>query len=112
MSATVTLPAAFSFLQPYAQRWSLETERARWGARMSSSMEDLQAYYDAIFPHVEEAIAYCDKFPLDAMPEDAVNLLRMIYSFIIVSFPVELWHQPGVPDTAATDFVRISEPLP
>jgi len=29
-----------------------------------------------------------------------------------VSFPVELWHQPGVPDTAATDFVRISEPLP
>ena len=54
----------------------------------------MQAFYDASLPRVEEAIAYCDTFPLDDMPDDAVNLLRLVYSFVIVSFPVELWRQP------------------
>jgi hypothetical protein len=46
------------------------------------------------------------------MPDDAVNLLRLVYSFVIVSFPVELWRQPYVPDTLGTSFDRLSEPLP
>jgi len=106
------LPGEFSQLEPYAGRWCLATEQERWAERMSSTIDELQTFYDAIYPHVADAIAYCDKFPLDDMPDDAVALLRMVYSFIIVSFPVELWRQPGVPDTAGTDFVRVSEPLP
>ena len=107
-----SLPKEFSDLDPFAERWCLATEPARWDARMSSSMEEMQEFYDAIFPRVTEAIAYCDQFPLDDMPDDAVNLLQMIYSFVIVSFPVELWRQPYVPDTLGTEFVRFSEPLP
>jgi hypothetical protein len=99
-------------LEPYAERWCLATENERWTERLASTMDDLQAFYDAAFPHVTDAIAYCDKFPLDDMPTDAVQLLRLVYSFIIVSFPVELWNQPSVPDTAGTDFVRIVEPTP
>jgi hypothetical protein len=106
------LPKEFADLEPYAEKWSLATERERWDTRMACSIEELQEFYDAIFPHVEEAMAYCDKFPLDKMPADAVNLLRMVYSFVLISFPVELWRQPYVPDTLGTDFVRISEPLP
>ena len=34
---------------------------------MASSMDDIQAFYDAFFPRAEAAIAYCDKFPLDDM---------------------------------------------
>jgi hypothetical protein len=112
MTEMAVLPGGFSQLEPYAERWSLATEQERWAERMSSTIDELQAFYDAIYPHVADAIAYCDTFPLDDMPDDAVALLRMIYSFIIVSFPVELWRQPGVPDTAGTDFVRVSEPLP
>ena len=33
-------------------------------------MAEMQAFYDAIMPRAEEAIAYCDKFPLDDLPED------------------------------------------
>jgi hypothetical protein len=106
------LPSDFAELEPFAEKWCLETERERWATRMSSSMEGLQAFYDAIFPRVEESIAYCDTFPLDGLPDDAINLLRMIYSFVIVSFAVELWRQPYVPDTLGTSFERISEPLP
>ena len=106
------LPGEFSELEPFAGRWCLATERERWAARLSSSMEELQAFYDAVFPRVTEAMAYCDQFPLDAMPEDAADLLRLVYSFVIVSFPVELWRQPYVPDTLGTSFDRLSEPLP
>ena len=107
-----SLPAEFADLEPFAAKWSLPTEHERYATRLSSSMEEMQAFYDAIFPRVEEAIAYCDKCPLDNMPDDAVNLLRLIYSFIIVSFAVELWRQPYVPDTLGTSFDRLSEPLP
>jgi hypothetical protein len=106
------LPGEFADLEPCAARWCLATERERWAERMASSMDDMQAFYDAILPRVPEAIAYCDKFPLDEMPDDAVALLRLVYSFVIVSFPVELWRQPYPPDTRGTSFDRLSEPTP
>jgi hypothetical protein len=112
VSGVALLPSAFGELEPFAGRWCLATERERWATRMSSSMEEMQAFYDTILPRVPEAIAFCDTFPLDDQPDDAVNLLRMIYSFVIVSFPVELWRQPCPPDTAGTAFERLSEPLP
>jgi hypothetical protein len=106
------LPGEFAELEPFASKWCLATERERWAQRLSTPIEDMQAFYDAIFPRVTEAMASCDKFPLDDMPEDAANLLRMIYSFVIVSFAVELWRQPAPPDTRGTAFERLSEPLP
>jgi hypothetical protein len=106
------LPSEFADLEPFAPKWCLATEKERWQERMSSSMAQLQALYDAVLPRVPEAMAYCDKFALDDMPDDAVNLLRLVYSFLLVSFPVELWAQTYPPDTRGTDFVRLSEPLP
>ena len=106
------LPTEFGELEPFAEQWCSATEPERWATRMSSSMDELQDFYDAILPRVPEAIALCDTFPLDDMPDDAVNLLRMIYSFVLVSFPVELWRQPYPPDTRGTAFERIGEPLP
>ena len=108
----VLLPVDFADLEPFAAKWCLATEPERWNERMASSMEEMQAFYDAILPRVPDALAYCDKFPLDDMPDDAVRLLQLVYSFIVVSFAVELWHQRHVPDTRGTSFDRISEPLP
>ena len=106
------LPSEFPDLEPFASKWCLATEPERWAQRLSSTMLEMQAFYDAIFPRVPDALAFCDKFPLDEMPEDALHLLQLVYSFVIVSFPVELWGQPHVPDTLGTSFDRISEPLP
>ena len=112
MTDMTLLPAEFSDLEPFAATWSLATEQERWARRMASSIDELQTFYDAALPRVPEAIAYCDTFPLDDLPADAVNLLRVVYSFVMVSFAVELWRQPHVPDTLGTDFVRTAEPLP
>lgn len=106
------LPSGFSDLEPFAERWCLATEGERYAERLSSTMEEMQAFYDAIFPRVEEALEYMDAFSLDDMPEDAVHLLQMIYSFVNVGYPVELWRQPNVPDSGATSLDRLVEPLP
>jgi hypothetical protein len=75
-------------------------------------MADMQAFYDAITPRAEEALAYCDQYPLDDLPPDVLNLLHLLYSMIMVSYPVECWGQPQVPDTGSVYLDLISEPVP
>ena len=106
------LPAEFSDLERFAEAWCLDSEPQRYAKRLASSMDEMQAFYDAIFPRAEEAIVYLEKFPLDALPEDAHRLLRLLYSLIIVSFPVEIWRQPYIPDTGTAQFELKIEPVP
>jgi len=106
------LPSEFSDLEPFAAKWCLATERERYATRLASSMDEMQTLYDASFPRAEDAIAYCDKFPLDDMPEDAQHLLELVYSLIMVSFPVEAWRQPHIPDAGAAYLDLLIEPIP
>jgi hypothetical protein len=113
MTETMTekLPPEFSDLEQYSD-WCLGTEAERYAKRLGSSMAEMQAFYDAITARAEEAISYCDKFPLEDMPDDVLNLMHLLYSMIQVSFPVECWKQPKVPDTGATTLDCVSEPVP
>jgi hypothetical protein len=104
-----TLPADFTDLEPFAQ-WSLETEAERYAMRLSSTMDDLQAFYDAAFPRLEDAMGYLDQFDLGALPEDATRLLWLCYSLVNASFPVEVWRQPRVPDSGAASLDMVVEP--
>jgi hypothetical protein len=106
------LPSEFSDLEPFAAKWCLATEQERYMERLASSMDEMQAFYDAIFPVADEAMTYLDKFPLDDMPDDALNLLHLLYSLVMVSFPVEVWGQPRIPDTGAAYLDLLVEPSP
>jgi hypothetical protein len=106
------LPSAFADLERFAAKWCLASEPERYAERMASSMEEMQELYDAVFPRVEEAIDYCDKFPLDDLPDDALHLLYLIYSLIMVSMPVDVWHQARVVDAGEAYFDRSVEPVP
>jgi hypothetical protein len=106
------LPRAFSDLEPFAATWCLGTERERFAQRLASTMDEMQAFYDAFTPRAEAAIAYCDGFPLDDLPPEVERLLQLLHSLVMVSFPVEAWRQPHIPDTGAAYLDRILEPLP
>ncbi|SPM34039.1 hypothetical protein MRAB57_1850 [Mycobacterium rhizamassiliense] len=106
------LPTAFAELENHAKVWCLATETERWNARISSSMADMRAFYDAFFPRLEEAIDYCDKFDLDDLPDDALNLLHLIYSLIMVAMAVEIMHQPAPTDAADAVMTRTGWPVP
>jgi hypothetical protein len=104
-----TLPAQFSDLEPFSG-WCLEFERQRYAQRLASTMDELQAFYDAAFPRLEAAMEHLDQYPLDALPDDARHLLWLCYSLVNVSFPVEVWRQPRVPDSGAASMDEIVEP--
>jgi gamma-glutamylcysteine synthetase len=91
------LPAAFTDLEPF-MAWSLATEPERQKKRMSSSMAEIQTFYDAILPRMDAVISYLDQFPLNAMPADAQRLLHLTFSLAEVAAAVELFKQPGVAD--------------
>jgi hypothetical protein len=106
------LPPEFADLEPWAATWCLATEPERWARRLASSMQELQAFYDALFPRAEEAIAWCDRFPPDDMPPEARRLLQLLHSLLVVSYAVEVWKQPEVVNCGSARIDRILEPLP
>jgi hypothetical protein len=108
---TTTLPPDFSDLEQFAD-WVLDTEAERYAKRLASSMDEMQAFYDAAFPRIDAALGYLDGFDLYALPEDAKNLLYLYCSLVNASFPVEVWRQPRVPDSGAASMDCVIELKP
>ena len=103
------LPADFADLEPFAE-WALPTERARYERRLSSTKNELQAFYDAAFPRLEAMCEYLKEVPLDGIADDDAALVRLCCSLVTVSFPVEVWRQPRVPDSGAASLDAVVEP--
>ena len=103
------LPTAFADLEPFAD-WALPTERARYHKRLSSTMDELQTFYDAAFPRLEDVCEYLKGVPLDGIGDEDSALLRLCLSLVTVSFPVEVWRQPRVPDSGAATLDAVVEP--
>ncbi|MBV8984412.1 MAG: hypothetical protein JO248_08235, partial [Acidimicrobiia bacterium] len=100
MGVNALLPPEFAELEEFAERWCLPTETERFARRMASDMDDLGAFYAAFSPRLEEAIEFCDRHLLDALPDDVDRLLQLIHSFVMVSMAVEIFHQPKIVDAA------------
>lgn len=93
-----SLPAEFADLDKYLD-WALPTERARSRKRLTSSMEEIKAFYDDMLARIEPALEYLNTFPLDDMPEPQQNLLNLTLMLAEVANAVELFKtQPGVID--------------
>jgi len=106
------LPVGYADLEPFAEAWCLPTEPERQSKRFSSTMAEMQEFYDVIAPRAEDLIAHLDTFSLDGLPVQETNLLHLVYSMIQVSFPVECWFQARVPDTGSAAFDCVFEPAP
>jgi hypothetical protein len=106
---TTSLPTDFADLEPFAG-FALPSERERYARRIESSMAELQAFYDAAMPRLDAAMSYLDQFPLDALADDGKRLLWLYCALVTVSFPVEVWRQPRVPDSGASSLDAVVEP--
>ena len=104
-----SLPPEFSSLEHLVPGWAIEDGHERYLKRVNSSMDEIQAFYDEVFPQAEEAVAYIDKFDYaEPLPEDVANLRNLLYSLITVSLAVELWKQPRVKHSSSTILTRVS----
>jgi len=103
------LPAEFADLEPFAD-WAIPTERARYEKRLSKTMDELQAFYDAVFPRLDAGASYLEQYDVDDMPDEAKRLVWLFCSLVTVSFPVEVWRQAKVPDSGSTALDAVAEP--
>lgn len=94
-----TLPDEFSELEQYVEKWAQPTAQERYDVRLASTMEEMDAFYDAMTARGEEAIEYLDRFDLDELTDEQLNLLWLLCSLSAVSFAVDCFKQPHVPDT-------------
>jgi hypothetical protein len=104
------LPVEFADWERFAD-WDLATEGERYDKRLASNMEQMQDLYDTVFPRLEEATQYCDRYPLNDLPEEIRSLMHILQSLIMVSFPVEVWKQARVPDSGAAYLDCAKEPV-
>jgi len=106
------LPEQFADLEPFARVWVLPTCEERYQRRLNSSMEDMQAFYEAMLPRGDEAFAYIDRFDFVDLPEKAVHLMWLLCSLSAVSFATDVFRQPRVIDSAGAELPLVVEPVP
>ncbi len=107
---TTLLPDEFADLEPFAD-WALD-ERGR-ALRQAAGQHHGRARRRSTTPR---SPASSPRWPtstrceLHELPEDASRLLWLCYSLVNVSFPVEVWRQPRVPDSGAASMDEVIEP--
>jgi hypothetical protein len=111
MTSTITtLPDGFSELERFVLEWAKPTRQERYDARLSKTSDELADFYDGIGARAEEAIVYLDGLDLRDLPEDATRLLQLLYSMVLVSYAVNVFHQPKIPDSGSAFFYTVTEP--
>jgi hypothetical protein len=96
------LPARFAALEPFCAKWTLSTTAERHRQRVSCTMGELRAFYDAMTPRMEEILAYLDGFPLERLPPPERRLLDLCLALADVSLAIEKYGAPMLPDTPYT----------
>lgn len=104
------LPPAFADLEPWAAAWVLSTLEDRLQRRLATPMAELQAFYDAVFPRAEAAMAYLDQFAVDDLPATALNLMHLLYALSAVSVATDVFGSQKDPTAGATWVYEVSEP--
>jgi hypothetical protein len=106
-----SLPTQFAALESFSD-WALPSEGDRYAKRIASTMDELQAFYDAAFPLLDQNTDYLRGVSIDGISDEDRNLLWLFASLVTVSFPVEAWRQPHVPDSGAASINVTVEPRP
>lgn len=91
------LPEKFADLLPFMD-WSLHNADLRQQKRRESTTEEMQTFYDAILPRIEDILAVVNEYKLGELPEEYRALYDMALSLAEIAAHVELYKgDPAVP---------------
>src|SRR5262249_16616599 len=93
------LPEQFTDLESWVDIWCLPTERARNDRRIRSELVELQRFYDAMLPRMEEILNFLTRFELGSLPKDVERLFLLTLAIAEVAPAIEFYRSPTVPDT-------------
>ena len=90
------LPLEFADLESFAD-WAQPTETQRNHRRIDSTQPAIESFAAAMTPRLDAICAFLDRYPLDAMPDDARSLYYLLLSVAEIAPSVEGYHAPRVP---------------
>jgi hypothetical protein len=103
------LPPQFPELESYAVDWDLPGTNARYAKRLASELADLTVFFEAMMARVGDIKMHLDAKSFDQYSEEDRRLARLMFALGVVGPAVEMFKQPAVPDTAASEFKVIRE---
>ncbi len=109
-TAATSLPAGFEELEVWVADWVQPGRDARYAVRLSKTIEEITAFYDAIAARAEEALIHLDGRDLNDLTADENRLLQLLYSMVLVSYSVNVFKQPHIPDSGSAFFNAVVEP--
>lgn len=83
------LPAAFASLEPLTH-WAGADAPARDALRTDSTPDERQAFYDAMTPHIDAALAHLDTTPLAQHDAADTVLMRLCLTYAHIAQAVEV----------------------
>jgi hypothetical protein len=102
----ISLPAEFDDLTPWAS-WSLALMDERRDRRVNSSMDDIDAFYNAVLPRMTAILVHLADTPLDGMDPKSQALMNMALSLAEVAPAVEQFGEPTI--SLGYDVTRFSQ---
>ena len=108
--STTRLPERFAELEPFLEQWDLPDINSRYAARLSSSMNDMRAFNDAMVAHAEDIKSWLDGRGFDEYTAADRRLARLMFAYAVVAQSVEIYRQPAVPDAGNRMFDVVLEP--
>jgi hypothetical protein len=92
------LPDGFDDLETWAVDWAMPTQNTRWDKRLSSTREELIAFYKALQPRLESILKHVDEYEIGKLPEQSGRLYAMALMMAEIAPNVELYDgDPDVP---------------
>lgn len=100
------LPRGFAAIEPHVANWVLPDAAARMARRQASPIDELNAFYEAMLPMGEAALAWLRGYELGALPPEGERLLKLMLALAEVAPAVEWYDQPMVYDGFPVERIR------
>jgi hypothetical protein len=95
--AEALLPEAFSDLEPFVSYWASEGFEKRRFQRSDTTMEEIQRFYDAVYPRAEAAMVYLEPLGIRDLAGPDRRLAQLILALGQASMAVEVHREVRVP---------------
>ena len=88
----------FQHLTKYIDEWGLSTRDERLEKRLASTIDQLQAFYDAVAPSLQDIIEFLNQWPLSEIPADYQPLANTALMLCEVDNAVNKWKSSTLND--------------
>jgi hypothetical protein len=89
MSANL-LPDGFAELAPFVAEWAIDNEKDRYLKLHGSGIEEVRAFYNAVFARIDAIIDRLNQTPLASFSDEEKTLFNLALTFAETAHPIDL----------------------